>query len=61
MYNNAAAPAAAGAGSGALAMTGAADLVWMGLAAFALVALGTAIKRIVPVRADRAGAGRREQ
>jgi hypothetical protein len=40
MYNNPAIPAAAGAGSGTLAMTGAGDLFWFALAAFALVALG---------------------
>lgn len=31
-------------------MTGAGDLFWVALAAFALLALGLAIKRIVPVR-----------
>lgn len=31
-------------------MTGAGDLFWVGLAAFAMVALGMAVKRIVPVR-----------
>jgi len=51
MYNNPAAPAAAGVGAGTLAATGAGDLFWFALAAFALVALGLAIKRIVPVRA----------
>jgi hypothetical protein len=50
MYNNPAIPAAAGAGSGTLAMTGAGDLFWVALAAFALLALGLAVKRIVPVR-----------
>ncbi|MGP0223232.1 MULTISPECIES: hypothetical protein [unclassified Paenarthrobacter] len=57
MYNNPAAPAAgafAGAtGSGALAMTGAGDLFWFALAAFAMLALGMAVKRIVPVRAQK--------
>ena len=53
MYNNPAIPAAAGAGSGTLAMTGAGDLFWLALAAFALLALGLAIKRIVPVRATK--------
>jgi hypothetical protein len=50
MYNNLAAPAAAGIGGSALAFTGAGDALWLGLAAFAMVALGTVIKRIVPVR-----------
>ncbi|WP_181037437.1 hypothetical protein [Arthrobacter sp. ZGTC412] len=50
MYNNPAIPAAAGAGSGTLAMTGAGDVFWFALAAFALLALGLAIKRILPVR-----------
>ncbi|MBT2534563.1 MULTISPECIES: hypothetical protein [Arthrobacter] len=53
MYDNPAAPAAAGVGSGTLAMTGAGDIFWFALAAFALVALGLAIKRIVPVRGDK--------
>lgn len=50
MYNNPAAPLAAGAGSAALAMTGAGQLFWLALAAFAMLALGLAVKRIVPVR-----------
>lgn len=54
MYNNPAGPAAGAflgaAGSGSLAMTGAGDLFWFALAAFAMLALGLAIKRIVPVR-----------
>jgi hypothetical protein len=54
MYNNPAAPAAAGIGSGTLAMTGAGDIFWVSLAAFALLALGLAIKRIVPVRGGKA-------
>jgi len=40
-------------GSGTLAMTGAGDLFWFALAAFAMLALGLAIKRIVPVRAQK--------
>jgi hypothetical protein len=52
MYNNFTAPAAAGIGGSALAFTGAGDALWLGLAAFAMVALGTAIKRIVPVRRE---------
>lgn len=52
MYNNPAAPTAGAvaAGSGTLAMSGAGDVFWLLLAAFALLALGLAIKRIVPVR-----------
>ncbi len=34
-------------------MTGAGELFWFALAAFALLALGMAIKRIVPVRAEK--------
>ena len=34
-------------------MTGAGDIFWSALAAFALLALGLAIKRIVPVRGDK--------
>lgn len=46
MYNNPT-PALAAGGSGVLAWTGF-DNVWYGLGAFALVAVGTAIMRIVP-------------
>ncbi|MFC8040717.1 hypothetical protein ACFUOZ_15305 [Paenarthrobacter sp. NPDC057355] len=57
MYNNPANPlagaAVGGMGSGTLAMTGAGDLFWFALAAFAMLALGLAIKRIVPVRAQK--------
>ncbi|WP_200891052.1 hypothetical protein [Arthrobacter sp. SPG23] len=53
MYSNPAAPAAAGVGAGTLAVTGAGDLFWFALAAFALLALGLAIKRIVPVKAAK--------
>lgn len=57
MYNNPAGPAAGAfvgaTGSGTLAMTGAGDLFWFALAAFAMLALGLAIKRIVPVRAAK--------
>ena len=56
MYNNPAGSVGAaivgGAGSGTLAMTGVGDLFWFALAAFAMLALGLAIKRIVPVRAQ---------
>jgi hypothetical protein len=48
MYNNAAAPTVAGGG---LAMTGlSGDLLWLFLAAFALVAMGLALLRTVPRR-----------
>ncbi|MGJ3192117.1 MULTISPECIES: hypothetical protein [Paenarthrobacter] len=57
MYNNPVAPlagaTAAGLGSGTLAATGAGDLFWFALAAFAMLALGLALKRIVPVRAQK--------
>jgi hypothetical protein len=53
MYSNPSAPAAAGIASGSLAMTGVGDVFWLGLAAFALLALGLALKRIVPVRSDK--------
>lgn len=53
MYNHTAAPAAAGVTGGTLALTGAGDFIWLALAAFALVALGMAIKRIVPVKPDK--------
>lgn len=46
VYNNPSAPLAAG-GTGALAMTGFNSL-WLVLAAFALLALGTALMRIAP-------------
>ena len=52
MYNHSAAPAAAGVTGGTLALTGAGDFIWLGLAVFALVALGMAIKRILPVKPD---------
>ena len=55
MYDNLAAPAAAGIGSGTLAMTGAGEVFWLGLAGFAMLALGMAVKRIVPVRSGRGG------
>jgi hypothetical protein len=53
MYNNPVAPMAAGAGSAALAMTGAGQVFWLALAGFAMLALGLAIKRIIPVRAPK--------
>lgn len=51
MYDNPSVPVAAGlaAGTGGLAMTGV-DAFWLVLAAFALLALGMAIMRIVPRR-----------
>ncbi|MHA7306356.1 hypothetical protein ACX80E_14095 [Arthrobacter sp. TMN-49] len=54
MYNNPIVPMAAGAGSASLALTGAGQLFWYALAAFAMLALGMAVKRIVPVRARKA-------
>lgn len=54
MYNQIAAPAAAGTGVGALAMTGPENVLWVGLAGFAMLALGLAVKRIVPVRVKKA-------
>ncbi|GAA1152231.1 hypothetical protein [Ornithinicoccus hortensis] len=53
MYNNISAPMAAGGSGGMLAMTGTNSL-WLGLAAFALLALGAAVLRIGPRRASRA-------
>jgi len=47
MYNNVAAPAMAGSGAGMLATTGTIAF-WYFLAAFALIAAGTALWRIVP-------------
>lgn len=46
MYNNPSAPLAAG-GTGALAMTGF-NSMWLILAAFAFLAVGTALMRIAP-------------
>ncbi len=34
-------------------MTGAGDLFWVAMAAFALLALGMAVKRIIPVRGGK--------
>ncbi|MFJ5956816.1 hypothetical protein ACIQC5_12770 [Paenarthrobacter sp. NPDC092416] len=57
MYNNPAGPAAGafvgGASSGTLAASGAGNLFWFAMAAFALLALGLAIKRIIPVRGQK--------
>lgn len=53
MYNNPVAPMAAGAGAATLAMTGAGQIFWLALAGFAMLALGLAIKRIIPVRAPK--------
>ncbi|MFP3580512.1 hypothetical protein SB659_13125 [Arthrobacter sp. SIMBA_036] len=55
MYSNPVTPFSAtiAAGTGTLAMTGAGSLFWLALAAFAMLALGLAIKRIVPVRARK--------
>ncbi|AZC13705.1 MULTISPECIES: hypothetical protein [unclassified Microbacterium] len=49
MYNDAVSSMGAGAGAGALAATGF-DSLWLGLAAFALIAAGMAVMRIVPRR-----------
>ncbi|MBN1091570.1 hypothetical protein JKP75_02640 [Blastococcus sp. TML/M2B] len=47
MYDNPSAPLAAGGSGSVLAYTGF-DSLWLALAAFALIAVGTAILRIVP-------------
>lgn len=47
MYNDIAAPAMAGSGAGMLATTGT-MVFWYFLAAFALIAVGAALMRIVP-------------
>lgn len=54
MYNNVlpasgAGVVVAGTGAGALAFTGANSL-WLGLAAFALIAAGSAVLRVIPKR-----------
>ncbi len=51
MYNNVSSAAGTGAAAsgGALALTGA-SVLWLLLGAFALIAVGTAIARIVPRR-----------
>lgn len=49
MYNHITSSTGAGVGAGVLASTGFNSL-WLGLAAFALVAAGTAVMRIVPRR-----------
>ncbi|MEV3855387.1 peptidase [Streptomyces sp. NPDC050095] len=51
MYNNVSSAAGTGAAAsgGALAATGA-QVLWLFLAAFALIAVGTALARIVPRR-----------
>lgn len=53
MYNDVSAPLAAGTSGGMLAVTGTSSL-WLGLAAFAMLALGTALLRIGPRKAARA-------
>jgi hypothetical protein len=50
MYNGAALSTIAGGGAATLAATGPANLLWLGLATFALVAAGVAIRRIIPRR-----------
>lgn len=48
-YNGTGALGGGAAGGGAvLAMTGAGDVLWLALAAFALIAAGTALLRIIP-------------
>jgi hypothetical protein len=47
MYNNPSATLATGGAGGALAYTGF-NSIWWALAAFALIAVGTALLRIVP-------------
>jgi hypothetical protein len=47
VYNNPSAPLAAGGAGGVLAWTGF-DSLWFALAAFAMLAVGTALLRIVP-------------
>ena len=47
MYNNPSAPLAAGGTGSVLAYTGF-NSVWVALAAFALIAVGIAVMRIVP-------------
>ena len=49
MYNHIGTAAGAVVGAGTLAMTGF-DSVWLALAAFALIAAGTAVLRIAPRR-----------
>jgi hypothetical protein len=51
MYNNPAPVMAAGA-AGTLAFTGG-NVVWSVLAGFALIAVGSAISRMLPRRSDR--------
>ena len=47
MYDNPSAPLAAGGSGSVLAYTGF-NSVWLALAAFAFIAVGTALMRIVP-------------
>ena len=47
LYDNPSAPLAAGGTGGVLAYTGL-DSLWWALAAFALIATGTALMRMVP-------------
>jgi hypothetical protein len=49
MYDNPSAPLAAGGTGSVLAYTGF-ESIWIALAAFALIAVGTAVMRIVPRR-----------
>lgn len=56
MYNNPVVPAVVSTGGGAIAASGMGSL-WLGLAAFAMIALAAALMRIVP----RAGEGEVDQ
>jgi hypothetical protein len=49
VYDNPSAPLAAGGTGSVLAYTGF-NSIWLALAAFALIAIGTAVLRIVPRR-----------
>ena len=48
MYNGAALTTIGGGGAAALAATGPDNLLWLGLASFALIAAGAAVRRIMP-------------
>lgn len=50
-YDGTGAAITAGTG-GVLAMTGAPGVLWLALGAFALICLGSAIKRMIPVREE---------
>jgi hypothetical protein len=50
MYNQAGSAISTGAGAGVLAYTGAPAIIWLLLCAFALIAAGSALLRILPKR-----------